>query len=285
MKFPVIISGGFLQGERIGSTDPLFVRAMVLDDGAIRLAIVIVDTLMMPRELIDDAKQRLSRPQASRPTGSGGGDAYPHGPVGDGRVGNGVDRAYADRLPGWIAEVSRPRQATSCPPESAGPRPWTASTPTAGVDHRPDRIGIDPFGERTIRAMMHPGYQNPDYIGPAGPEDPGLTCWPSSRPTGGRSPCWPTTRCTTSGRARVGRLLRPVLPRMQQLVSKAGADRPCVAMMSQGTAGDLHWMDYSQPRDGHRHRHLQHEVAEVAFGAWQQIEYRDGCHWRWPSGS
>ena len=41
--------------------------------------------------------------------------------------------------------------------------------------YRPDRIGDRSFGERSIRAMMHPGYQNPDFIGPAGPEDPGLS--------------------------------------------------------------------------------------------------------------
>ena len=33
----------------------------------------------------------------------------------------------------------------------------------------------DPFGQRTVRANMHPGYQNPDAIAPAGPVDPALT--------------------------------------------------------------------------------------------------------------
>ena len=29
----------------------------------------------------------------------------------------------------------------------------------------------DPFGQRTVRANMHPGYQNPDAIAPASPVD------------------------------------------------------------------------------------------------------------------
>ena len=33
----------------------------------------------------------------------------------------------------------------------------------------------DPFGQRNVRANMHPGYQNPDAIAPAGPVDPALT--------------------------------------------------------------------------------------------------------------
>jgi hypothetical protein len=28
---------------------------------------------------------------------------------------------------------------------------------------------MDPFGDLTVRANMHPGYQNLDFIGPAGP--------------------------------------------------------------------------------------------------------------------
>ena len=28
---------------------------------------------------------------------------------------------------------------------------------------RPDKVRLDPFGHRTVRAMMHPGWQNPDF--------------------------------------------------------------------------------------------------------------------------
>ena len=30
---------------------------------------------------------------------------------------------------------------------------------------RSDKMQTDPFGVRSVRAMMHPGYQNPNYIG------------------------------------------------------------------------------------------------------------------------
>ncbi len=69
-NFPVIISGGFLQGRGDQLTDPLFARALVLDDGATRLAIVVVDTLMMPRELVDDAKKSIEQRTGIRPTAS-----------------------------------------------------------------------------------------------------------------------------------------------------------------------------------------------------------------------
>ena len=40
---------------------------------------------------------------------------------------------------------------------------------------RSDKMGVDPFGQKTVRAMMHPGYQNPSYTSPAGPIDPWLS--------------------------------------------------------------------------------------------------------------
>ena len=56
---------------------------------------------------------------------------------------------------------------------------------------RPDKMIDDPFGQRTVRANMHPGYQNPDAIAPAGPVDPGLDSalgpvarWPADRGAG-----------------------------------------------------------------------------------------------------
>ena len=59
---PSIVAGGFLEGRADRVHDPLLVRAIVLDDGGaegqppVRLALVVVDTCMMPQPLIDEAK-------------------------------------------------------------------------------------------------------------------------------------------------------------------------------------------------------------------------------------
>ncbi len=49
--FPVLINGGFLQNSAKRLNDPVRARCLVLDDGSTRLAIVVVDSCMMPREL------------------------------------------------------------------------------------------------------------------------------------------------------------------------------------------------------------------------------------------
>ena len=55
-RFPVLVNGGFLQNQATQIKDPIRAKCLVLDDGTTRLAIVVVDTCMMPRELIDRAK-------------------------------------------------------------------------------------------------------------------------------------------------------------------------------------------------------------------------------------
>ena len=60
-SFPVLINGGFLQNKATKVNDPLFARCLVLDDGSTRLAVVVVDSCMMPRELLDRAKEIARR--------------------------------------------------------------------------------------------------------------------------------------------------------------------------------------------------------------------------------
>ncbi len=148
-NFPVIISGGFLQGRGDQLTDPLFARALVLDDGATRLAIVMVDTLMMPRELVDDAKksieQRTGIPSdrimvAATHTHTAPSVMVRWGPESTAAMPIG---SRAGSLKVWWAQ-----SRTSCPLESVGPWPSTASTRIAGggstvrTASRPIRLAI-----------------------------------------------------------------------------------------------------------------------------------------------
>src|SRR5438874_8079805 len=55
-KFPISVNGGMADRQATGSNDPLHARCLVLDDGKNKLALVVVDSCMMPRELLDEAK-------------------------------------------------------------------------------------------------------------------------------------------------------------------------------------------------------------------------------------
>src|SRR5204863_6623689 len=47
-----------------------------------------------------------------------------------------------------------------------------------------------------------------------------------------------------------------------------------VAMLSQGTAGDLHWMDYGKPQTRTTLDQYADAVTEVAWSALKKVEHR-----------
>ncbi|MGO8899286.1 MAG: hypothetical protein ACLQU5_13215 [Isosphaeraceae bacterium] len=104
--FPVLINGGFLQNSATRVNDPLFAKCLVLDDGTTRLAIVIVDSCMMPRELLDRAKE-MAREKTGIAT-----DRMPiaaththSAPAAMGALGCPADPAYVALVPDRIAEA------------------------------------------------------------------------------------------------------------------------------------------------------------------------------------
>ncbi len=86
--------------------DPLHARALVLDDGSTRLAICVVDTLLMPRELVDRAKRMASEATGIPTDHMLVSATHTHSaPSVMEALGTGVDEPYAALLPGRIAEA------------------------------------------------------------------------------------------------------------------------------------------------------------------------------------
>lgn len=56
-KFPVIVNGMFLERIAEKAHDRIYARCLVMDDGASKVAVVVVDSCMMPRDLLDAAKE------------------------------------------------------------------------------------------------------------------------------------------------------------------------------------------------------------------------------------
>src|SRR5262249_58854232 len=55
-RFPVVVNGMFTERLANAAHDRVYARCLVLDDGATRVALCVVDSCMMPRELLDEAK-------------------------------------------------------------------------------------------------------------------------------------------------------------------------------------------------------------------------------------
>ncbi len=277
---PALRNGGFLEATSDRVDDPLHARCLVLTDGSTTLAIAIVDSCMVPRDVCDTVKRRVAE-TTSIPTDRvliAATHTHTAPSLMDYCLGCRKDPAYADFFIAQVAAGIAQAQSRLAPAEAA-------STSFDAPNHthsrrwlrRAEIVDQDPFGERTVRAMMHPGYQNPAYTGPAGPVDTGLTVL-SLRAIGGKPIAILSNYSMHYFGSGAGISADYFGDYARFLETKLGVDdttSPLVAMMSQGTSGDLHWMDYSQPqrRDYSREQYAR-ELGELTLEALAKLEYR-----------
>lgn len=277
LTFPVLVSGGFLSRTADRLHDPLHARCLVLDDGQTQIAIAVVDTLMMPRGLLDRVKAEAAKSTGIPPHHMLISATHSHScPSVMGALGTDVDEEYKRYLSVRLVETIE-RAADHLAPAKVG---W-ATVDAPEYTHcrrwifRPDKMRADPFGERTVRAHMHPGYQNLDCIGPSGPADPELSILSVQSVDGRPLALLANYSMHYYGAPPVsadyyGAFCR----RLEQLIAADGGDPPFVAMMSHGTSGDLHWMDYSKPEDPPGLDAYADALAHLAHEAWKTIEHR-----------
>ena len=274
-RFPVRVNGMFTERTADQLVDPLTARALALDDGTNRLVLCVVDTCMMPRDLIDAAKLQASAATGIPTDRMLVSATHTHSaPAAMGCLGSRADPEYAAFLPGKIAEAMV-AAVQNLQPARAG---WTAfddwdHTHNRRWIRRPDHILNDPFGQPTVRANMHPGHQSPEVTGPSGPVDPQISML-AVETAGGRPLALlanysmhyqgsPMLSSDYFGRfaVHVGQLL--------------GADRQFVGMMSQGTSGDLWSGDYSRPAPAAAgYDEYARQIAERVAAAYRKIEWK-----------
>jgi len=278
-EFPRIIAGGFLEGRGEKLADKLFVRSFVLDDGKMKIAFAIVDTCMMEQSLIDEAKGIASK-QCGIPVDRMMVSAtHTHSaPAAMGCLGTRKDTVYAKFLTPKIAEAIVAANAALQPARIG----WGSYDDWEHTHNRrwirlPGKEVVDPFGNATGRANMHPGYLSKDVVGPSGPVDPQLSVIAlqtlDGKPLGvlanysqhyfGTSPV---------SADYFGLFCKHLAAKMGQ---QGDGNGPFVCAMSQGTSGDQMWMDYGAEKKTLTIDHYASEVADSAMKALQTVKYVD----------
>lgn len=277
-ELPVIVNGGFLERKADKVHDRLHTRSLVLSNGTERLVIVVVDSCVLPRELLDEAKRQAAKATGIPVERMMISATHTHSaPAAMDCLGCDTDAVYAARLPGWIADCITAAAGRLVPaqigwaiaddPEHTNCRRWIL---------RPDKMLTDPFGERTVRAMMHPGYRNPDYEGPAGPVDSQLSLLSVQSHDGRPIALLANYSMHYAGAPDVSAdYFGLFAERMIDLLAARNASSPPVVMMSQGTSGDLHWMDYSQPAPKHNMETIAEGLSQTAIRAYRGIRHSD----------
>ncbi len=275
-NFPVLVNAMFTERVATNVVDRLNARALVLDDGETKIALTVVDSCMVPRELLDLAKA-IAHDVTGIPTEKMMISAtHTHSaPSAMGCLGSRADSNYVAFLPGRIAEAIIQANSRMVPAKIgwAVVDDWKHTFNRRWI-RRPDKMLIDPFGQQNVRAHMHPGHESPDVTGPSGPVDPALSIialqTADDRPLAlfaNYSQHYYDSPLLSSD--YYGRFANHVA----SMLNVTNAAAPFLAMMSQGTSGDQMWMDYGAPRKEIGYDAYARELAEEAVKAYRGIKF------------
>lgn len=287
-KFPVLINGGMTSGSADKATTPIHARAIVLEYGQEKVAIVVVDSCMMSRSFLDDAKQLAAKASGIPPERMLISATHAHSvPASMGCLGTNADEAYIPFLRVKLTEAIEKAMA-NLEPARVGWAVGNAANYTAVRQwiRRSDRIVADPFGNPTVRANMHAGRNWDDVTGEAGPEDPDLSLL-SFQALDGR-PIAVLANFSMhyfSGEEPVsadyfGRFSEGLKERLTASAgSQSKTDKPFVGIMSHGCSGDIWRMDYTKRTperfDSIKIDQYTSEMLDIAMTAMKDMRYDD----------
>ncbi len=177
LTFPVAVNGSMTArfAERVET--PVNARAIVVAQGDAPIAMVVVDSCMLPRDLLDEVKAMAAARTGIAKDRIMISATHTHSaPAAMSCLGTDGDPDYRSLLRNRICEAICKAQE-NLEPARVGWGSIDASDYMAVRRwiRRPDRIAIDPFGNPTVRANMHAARNWDDVTGPSGPEDPELS--------------------------------------------------------------------------------------------------------------
>jgi hypothetical protein len=283
-KFPISVNGGMQDRQAKAAHDRLHARCLVLDDGKTQLAIVVCDSCMIPREILDEAK-RLASKATGIPTDKTLISAtHTHtAPTVAGVFQSEPDTDYPKYLTEQIAKGIE-KAHKNLEPAKVG---WAVGKDATQVFNRrwkmkPGSIAADPFGNTTDTVKMNPGYQVAGLIEPAGPTDPEVPIL-SVQARDGR----PIALLANYSLHYVGGV-QPLsadyfgafAERITHLLGAEKADPPFVGILSNGTSGDINNVNYAAAAPGKRGEYEQiklvaDSVAKAAHAAYKEIKHKD----------
>jgi hypothetical protein len=280
------IVGGFAPFPSTHIHDELHARCLVLDDGKTRLALVVCDLVGLHRIVSDEAR-RLIQEEAGIPkervlisaththsaSSALGKERFKHEQTLDDYQ-RFVARRITDGVRCAINNL-RPAEAgfgTAEAPEHVFNRRWHLKAGTM-----PD----NPFGGTDL-VKMNPPAGSPNLIEPAGPTDPTIS-FIALREAGGK----PISVFTAYSLHYVGGVgnghisadyFAIYCDELAHLLEADRLDPPFVAIMANGTSGDVNNINFREPRERQepyaQMRHVATDVAKKVHAALATVKFR-----------
>ncbi len=265
--WPVQLIGSFSERLADKAHDPLHARAIVCDDGKTRLAIVIVDNCLIGRNYIDQAKALAAKRTNIQTDRMLVAATHTHtAPPGKDRRTNRDDaahRAYFNQLVNGIAEAIIAAEKNLAPAKMAH---GVALVPEEIFNRRwhmkEGGIAINPFGDPNDTVRMNPPRNLIER--PAGPTDPEVH-FISLRGTNGR----PIALLANYSLHYVGGVPQATISAdyfgvfAGHIEQALGKDKNYVAIMSNGTSGDINNISFRVPRGRMERYQRMNEVAKL----------------------
>ncbi len=289
----VSINGGMSDRKATHIHDELHARCLVLDDGKTRLAFAVCDMCMVPREVMDEAKQLVHEEleklaPKDRPLPIENiliSATHTHeAPTAAGVFQSEPDPAYPKYLARKIADGII-RANNNLQPAKIG---WgVGKEPTQVFNRRwfmkPGFKLDDPFGRGTDKVRMNPPGGSPELDRPAGPTDPDVSIISVQSKDGRPIAVLANYSLHYVGDSGPGAISADYFAlfadRVQELLKADRLDPPFVGIMTNGTSGDINNINFRTPRERRptygQMTHVAHTVAGEAHRVLQAIEYRD----------
>ena len=264
------IVGGFLPFPATHIHDELHARCLVLDDGKTKLALVVCDLLGMHRSVSVEARRLIKEATGIPPENVLISGTHTHSAcsaLGDSRYVNeqtlnDYQRSVARRIADGVKRADnllRPAQiafGTAEAPEHVFNRRWFL---------REGAMPPNPFG-RIDRVKMNPGAGNKDLVEPAGPTDPTVSFIALREPGGRMISVFSAYSLHYVGGVGNGHISADYYgmfcEALKKLQTGHDADPPFVALMANGTSGDVNNINFLHPRRSSPPYEHMREVAE-----------------------
>jgi neutral ceramidase len=283
------IVGGFRPFAATHVHDELHARCLALQSGDTTLVFVVCDLLGAHAAVFDEARRQIE--VETKVPGSHVLMSCTHTHSAASALGK--REAVAPELDDYQRFVARRiADAVRCAINNLEPAQvgWaTASEPREVFNRRwflkPGTMPKNPFGETSDLVKMNPTRASKDLDRPSGPTDPEITLLAARRPDGRPIGLFASYSLHYVGGVRGADISADYFAmfcdRIQQLL---GADRqspPFVAMLANGTSGNINNIDFSKPAEKtapyEKMRQVADRVAEAAHGAYQKIQWRDSA--------
>ncbi len=281
----ISINGYFNDRTAAYIHDELHARCLVLDDGQTRLAIVVCDSCMIPREIIDAAKRKIEEKSGLAPdhvlvsaththTAPTCAAVFQSDPDKDysafliTRIADGVARAIHNLAPAKIA------WGVGKVPGQVFNRRWKM---------KPGTIPPNPLGGTNDLVKMNPPVASPNLIEPAGPTDPDVSLVSVQSPDGRPIALLANYSLHYVGTGQDNDISADYYgafaDRIQQLLGADRLDPPFVALLSNGTSGNINNINFrtkQPPKPPYEQmRFVADTVAAEAHRVCQTLHYQD----------